>query len=294
MNFPRFLTAVAFHSMVVVAPMSAASALAQDAQAPTVQTPTARGAARGPGSAGGAGMHGGHHRGGRGHGGMRGMHHGGMPGDAAMTPDQRFEHRVQGLIGRLGLDEAQAAQVRRIMTEGRAQHEALRGERLTGEQARARHRQLMEADGQRIRAILRPDQQRVFDFYAERMREGADRMQRGGAGHGPFAEHARGRIREVIESLGLDETQRAQVRQIFEEGRAQHQALRAQALTGEERQARHRAIMEANAARIRVLLRPDQQQRFDQHLTQLRQRLEAFRQGAPATPPSAAPAPSGI
>ena len=54
------------------------------------------------------------------------------------------------------------------------------------------------------------------------------------------------------------------------------------------------AIMEANAARIRVLLRPDQQQRFDQHLTQLRQRFEAFRQGAPAAPPTTAPAPSGI
>jgi hypothetical protein len=43
-----------------------------------------------------------------------------------------------------------------------------------------------------------------------------------------------------------------------------------------------------------VLLRPDQQQRFDQQITALRQRFEAFQQGAPAAPPSAAPAPSGI
>lgn len=113
----------------------------------------------------------------RGHG-HHGMHEGGDPG-------ARFERRVQHVIGSLGLDEAQATQVRQFMTEARAQHEALRGQALTEDQRREAHRQIMESTGQRIRAILRPDQQRAFDFHAARMRERGERMRerhgRGGA-----------------------------------------------------------------------------------------------------------------
>jgi Spy/CpxP family protein refolding chaperone len=112
----------------------------------------------------------------RGHG-RHGMHAG--------DPDARFERRVQHVIGSLGLDEAQATQVRQFMTEARAQHQALRGQALTEDQRREAHRQIMESTGQRIRAILRPDQQRAFDFHVARMRERGERMRerhgRGGA-----------------------------------------------------------------------------------------------------------------
>jgi hypothetical protein len=194
-------------------------------------------------------------------------------GPGAMSPDERFEHRFERIVGSLGLDDAQAAQVRQIMTEGRAQHEALAAQRLTGEDARARHRQILEQNGQRIRALLRPDQQRIFDFHAARMREAGDRFERGEPG--PMMRRGGEHLRQMLESLGLDAQQRTAVQQIVDEGRAQHQALRDQALTGEERRARHRAILEANGQRIRALLRPDQQQRFDAHVARMRQRFEA-------------------
>lgn len=273
-----------FFGIASVVALASAPVLAQSAGSapPVVQSPAARGATRGP-AAGAPGLAGA--RGGRGHG-----HHG-RHFDPSATPEQRFEQHVQHMIGRLGLDATQAAQVRQIMTEGRAQHEALASERLTGEQAMARHRALMEANGQRIRALLRPDQQRVFDFHASRMREAGDRMRRGGGpGHGPMGDRIRGHIRGMMDSLSLDATQRAAVERIFEEGRAQHEALRAQAMTGEERRARHRAIMEANGQRIRALLRADQQAIFDQQVTQLRQRFEAHRGGPGAAPAGRAPA----
>lgn len=285
MSFSR-LVRPAFFGLASAVALASAPVLAQATPStpPTVQAPGARGAAPGP-SVGAPGR-------GRGHG-MHGRH-GGRRG----TPEQRFEGRVQHMIGRLGLDAAQATQVRQIMTEGRTQHEALASERLTGEQAMARHRAIMEANGQRIRAILRPDQQRVFDFHAERMREMGDRMQQrrgqageaGEAGRGPRGERIRGHLLRMMESLNLDATQRAGVERVFEEGRAQHEALRGEALTGEERRARHHQIMEAGRQRIRALLRADQQAAFDQQVTQMRQRFEGRRgpaAGAPAAQPSA-------
>ncbi|GAB4197274.1 MAG: hypothetical protein OHK0013_05290 [Sandaracinaceae bacterium] len=261
MRLPRL-----FFVIALAAPLAAAPALAQDRGAAT------EGQAARPG----AGMH--HGRGGH-PGGPFGGHHG--PGDDGPgTPDERFERRFQHVVGSLGLDEAQAAQVRQIMTEGRAQHEALAAQRLTGDEMRARHRQILEQNGQRIRALLRPDQQRVFDFHAARMRAAGDRMERGEPG--PLMRRGGHHLRELVDSLGLDDAQRTQVQQIMQEGRAQHEALQGQAMTGEERRARHRQILEQNGQRIRQLLRPEQQQVFDAHVARMRQRFEAG--GAAAGP----------
>lgn len=268
MNLSRLFSAFALPSLVVIGSVVATPALAQQSrQAPTVQSPAARGAARGPATEGHFGR-------GRGH-----------RGDQAATPEQRAERRVQHMVERLSLDTAQAAQLRQILSEGHAQREALASERLTGEQLEARHRQLREASGQRIRAILRADQQSTFDTFAQRRAERGERGERGVRGHhGPRGErggHGPGPGR-MLESLGLDEAQRTAAQQIFAEGRAQHEALRGQALTREERHARHRQIMEANGQRVRALLTAEQQRAFDQRATEMRQRFEA-RRGAAAT-----------
>lgn len=111
------------------------------------------------------------------HGG-RGRHGGPGRGD----PEARLTRMQQ----HLNLDATQTASVRQIMTEARTQHEALRNERLTQDERRARHQAIMQASGQRIRAILRADQQTRFDAHVARMQarraaHGEDR--RGGRGH---------------------------------------------------------------------------------------------------------------
>jgi len=110
----------------------------------------------------------------------RGGHHGG-PGRG--NPAERVARMQQ----HLNLDATQAAAVQQIMTEGRAQHEALRNERLTQDERRARHQAIMTASGQRIRALLRADQQARFDEHVLRMRahrEEGGRGRRGGQGRG--------------------------------------------------------------------------------------------------------------
>lgn len=105
----------------------------------------------------------------------RGGHHGRHGG--ARDPEAHVARMQQ----HLNLDAAQTTAVRQIVTEAHAQHEALRNERLTEEERRTRHLAIMEASGQRIRALLRADQQARFDEHVARMR--AHRAE--GRGHGP-------------------------------------------------------------------------------------------------------------
>lgn len=93
------------------------------------------------------------------------------------------EERVARMQQHLNLDAAQTAAVRTIVAEAHAQHEALRNERLTEDERRARHQAIMASSGQRIRALLRADQQARFDEHVARMR--AHRGEGGrGRGHG--------------------------------------------------------------------------------------------------------------
>ncbi len=101
----------------------------------------------------------------RGHGDARGPR---GPMDAQARHGARF---MEARFAALGLDESQRAAVQRIMTESRTQREALASEQLTVEQRRARQQAIMANNHQQIRALLRPDQQRLFDEHAARMHE---------------------------------------------------------------------------------------------------------------------------
>jgi hypothetical protein len=100
--------------------------------------------------------------GGRGHEGRRGR-----------DPEARIARMQQ----HLNLDAAQTASVRQLVTQAQAQHQALRNERLTQDERRTRHVAIMQATGQRIRAVLRADQQVRFDAHVARMQ--ARRAERG-------------------------------------------------------------------------------------------------------------------
>jgi len=108
--------------------------------------------------------------------------HGGRHGGPGRRDPEAHVTRMQQ---HLNLDAAQTTAVRQIVTEAHAQHEALRNERLTEDERHARHQAIMEASGQRIRALLRADQQARFDEHVARMRahraEGRGRGPRGGA-----------------------------------------------------------------------------------------------------------------
>src|SRR5881396_793627 len=81
----------------------------------------------------------------------------------------------------------------------------------------------------------------------------------GGEGHassGSTRDH-------LTQSLGLSEEQQKKLDLILEGSRQARKALRAEALTAEERKARARRIKESTTAQVRELLTPDQRARYD-------------------------------
>src|SRR3989475_439147 len=81
----------------------------------------------------------------------------------------------------------------------------------------------------------------------------------GGEGHassGSTRDH-------LTQSLGLNEEQQKKLDLILEGNRQERKALRAEALTAEDRKARARKIRESMTAQVREMLTPDQRARYD-------------------------------
>ena len=99
---------------------------------------------------------------------------------------------------------------------------------------------------------------------AYRLRAGAAGNQTRGGRHNP--EHIFDRMKH---DLDLDERQSAEVRKILEETRNEYRALRSEA------RPRFDTIRQSARTRIRALLTPEQQQRFDARVAELDARREA-------------------
>jgi len=98
------------------------------------------------------------------------------------------------------------------------------------------------------------------------------------------------RVEGLQRRLNLSDSQTAQVRQIFTESRAQMETIRTNAsLAPGDRHAQMRSLHQGEEARLRAVLTPDQQAKFDAMQERMRERrAEGGGQGAPVPPPPAA------
>ena len=98
------------------------------------------------------------------------------------------------------------------------------------------------------------------------------------------------RVEMLQRRLDLNDSQTAQVRQIFTESHAQMMTLRSNAsLAPEDRQAQMMTLHQGEQAKIRAVLTPDQQAKFDAMQARMREH-HADGGGESAPPP---PPPSG-
>lgn len=88
----------------------------------------------------------------------------------------------------------------------------------------------------------------------------------GSGGHGPHPEGDNFMMRRLTQELNLDEPQRTQLKGILEDMFREMRQVRL------EVEPKARGILDRNDQRIREILRPDQQQKFDQMLQQRNQR----------------------
>jgi Spy/CpxP family protein refolding chaperone len=99
------------------------------------------------------------------------------------------------------------------------------------------------------------------------------------------------RVEMLQRRLDLNADQTAQIRQIFTEARAQMETLRSNtSLTPEDRRAQMMTLHQGEQSRIRAVLTPDQQTKYDAMQARMRERRgDEGGQGAPVPPPPPAP-----
>lgn len=171
----------------------------------------------------------------------------------------------------LNLSEQQKQQIQPILESKKPQLDVIRND------AQAKVQQVMAGVDAQIRPLLTPEQQAKLDQLKARRQQGEkDGDAHGGPRaegqkHGGPAEH----LQKMKEELGLTADQEADIKQVFEESRPQMQELHENSsLSPEQKREQMRQIMEANRAKIRALLTPEQQAKFDQ--------MKPKREGVPA------------
>jgi len=84
-----------------------------------------------------------------------------------MDPAKRREHRLQELNEKLSLTPDQQAQIKAIWDKAEQQGKALRAQgdelRAQGADLRAKGAEVMKATHAQVRAVLTPEQQKIFD-----------------------------------------------------------------------------------------------------------------------------------
>ncbi len=97
------------------------------------------------------------------------------------------------------------------------------------------------------------------------------------------------RLQMMQRRLELNDSQTAQIRQIFAESRAQMETLRSNAsLAPEDRRAQMMTLHQGEQSRIRAVLTPEQQTKYDAMQARMRERRgDDGGQGAPPPPPPA-------
>jgi protein CpxP len=96
------------------------------------------------------------------------------------------------------------------------------------------------------------------------------------------------RLQMMQRRLDLNDSQTAQIRQIFTESRAQMETLRSNAsLAPEDRRAQMMTLHQGEQARIRAVLTPDQQTKYDAMQARMHERRGD--DGGPGAPPPPAP-----
>ena len=99
------------------------------------------------------------------------------------------------------------------------------------------------------------------------------------------------RMEMMQKQLNLTDDQTTQIKGIFEESRGKMEELRGNtALSQEDRRAKMMEIREHQTAKVKAVLTPDQQKKFEVMEQRQRERMQEQRGGGGASPPTAPPA----
>ena len=223
--------------------------------------------------------------------------HGGPDGPGGHMGEHPGGNPLEMLSKRLNLTEEQKAKIKPIIEEGMPQIKAIH------EEAMKKIKAVTDGIHEKIKPILTPEQQQKLEDLKKEMQNrphpwgpGGFHGPRGGgqgedanAGEpgGPGKQGVRGGGfgDRLIKDLNLTPDQQAKVKPILEDTRSKMKALHEDSsLTPDQRREKAKEIREANRAKLKEVLTPEQQQKLDQ--------LRAERHGGPGAP-SAPEGPGG-
>lgn len=151
-------------------------------------------------------------------------------------------HGMGRMLRGLNLSDSQKQQLKPIFEQQHQQMQALRNNSaLTSEQKKAQAQQIRQSTMAQVNGILTPEQQQQLK---QRRQEWAGRM---------------------AERLNLSESQKTQMQSIFQQHRAEMQAVQQDStLTAEQKQAKRQQIRQEMRSQLNGVLTPEQQQQWQQ------------------------------
>lgn len=175
-----------------------------------------------------------------------------------LTQDQFVSKRLAKMNEKLQLTQDQQAKVKDILSDQWTKQQAIRSNTsLSQQDARSQMRELRKSEHEQLMNVLTPEQ-----------REKAKQMHKGEKGGRGMAAK---RMRFMARELNLTDSQKAQLKPIFQQQRAQMQALKADtSLTQEQKREKFQQLRADGRKQFLAILTPEQQQK----LRELRSRRE--------------------
>lgn len=176
------------------------------------------------------------------------------------------EYRLDMMTRRLGLSEEQQARIKPILAEEDQQLKALRGnDTYNRDERRSRLQELNTSTYEKIKPILTPEQQQKHEKAKKIISEKRSSIRSSRPSPNPGGNDSQKRIERLTLDLGLTTEQQARIKPILEEESLQLDTLRGNdTYNREQRRVKLQELNNTSSEKIRPLLTPEQQGKFDE------------------------------
>lgn len=175
------------------------------------------------------------------------------------------EYRLDMMTRRLGLSEEQQAKIKPILAEEDLQLKALRGnDTYNRDERRSRLQELNTVTYEKIKPILTPEQLKKHEQAKKIIREKRSNIRSSRPGPNPESNDTEKRIQRLTLDLGLTTEQQTKIMPILEEENKQLETLRGNDnYNREQRRVKLQELNQISSEKIRPILTPEQQSKFD-------------------------------
>lgn len=176
------------------------------------------------------------------------------------------DYRLNMMTRNLGLSAEQQAQIKPILAEEYSQLQALRGNDVYNrDERRSRLQELNKATYEKLKPILTPEQQNKHDEARQKISENRSKNRSTRPGPNPGENDPDHRLTRLTLNLALTAEQQAGIKPILAEEYAQLETLRGNdTYNREQRRARLLQLNQDASDKIKQILTPEQQKKYDE------------------------------